>query len=155
MSRPHRFSVAMSWSGPPTAPSSSRDSTWRDHVVYAPGKPDIAGSSAGAFHGDQSRWNPEELLIAALAQCHFLSYLYLLQREGIELTSYTDQAVGTLRTHPDGSGEMAEVVLSPTVHVALDSVEKATALHDQAHALCFIARSVAFPVRVVPAVRGV
>jgi organic hydroperoxide reductase OsmC/OhrA len=36
----------------------------------------IAGSSDSTFRGDAARWNPEQLLLAALAQCHMLSYLH-------------------------------------------------------------------------------
>ena len=146
----HEFSVGLRWGGEPEGSSSSRDSRWRDHALSSTGKPEIQGSSAGAFHGDTTRWNPEELLVAALAQCHFLSYLYLCQREGIALLDYSDAASGILRTHPDGSGEMTEVVLTPRVVVDRADVERAASLHERAHELCFIARSVAFPVRVLP-----
>ena len=35
------------------------------------------GSSDRVFHGDRERWNPEELLLAALSECHMLSYLHV------------------------------------------------------------------------------
>jgi hypothetical protein len=50
-----------------------------------------------------------------------------------------------------GGGQFAEVVLRPTVTVAEGGmIDAAQALHDAAHATCFIARSVSFPVRHQP-----
>jgi organic hydroperoxide reductase OsmC/OhrA len=69
------------------------------------------------------------------------------------VTAYTDAAEGTMRENPDGSGEFADVVLRPTVTVAdAAMIEKAQALHDKAHEMCFIARSVNFPVHHEPTV---
>ena len=39
----------------------------RDHEVSGNGKPMLPGSSDPAFRGDPKRWNPEELLVAALS----------------------------------------------------------------------------------------
>jgi organic hydroperoxide reductase OsmC/OhrA len=53
----------------------------------------------------------------------------------------------------DGDGQFTEVVLRPRVTVSSpDMVEAAVKLHEQAHARCFIARSVSFPVRHEPVV---
>ncbi|MEV7467675.1 hypothetical protein AB0O20_14420 [Streptomyces kronopolitis] len=47
-----------------------------------------------------------------------------------------------------GGGQIAEVTLRPEVTVADASMaEKAHALHDDVHSVCFIARSVNFPIR--------
>ena len=56
---------------------------------------------------------------------------------------------------PDGSGRFTSVVLHPVVTVAAGSdVERARALHEEAHRLCYIARSVNFPVRHEVTVNG-
>jgi organic hydroperoxide reductase OsmC/OhrA len=52
----------------------------------------------------------------------------------------------------DGFGEFVRVELRPTVHIAASDATKAAALHEQAHHLCFIARSVNFPVEVNPTI---
>ena len=63
------------------------------------------------------------------------------------VTAYADTPSGTMIENNDGSGEFTEVVLRPVVTVADASMrERATALHDDAEKLCFIARSVNFPV---------
>ena len=89
----------------------------------------------------------KELLVAALSQCHMLSYLHLAASAGVVVTAYSDAPSGTMKEHPDGSGEFVEVLLCPEVTVADAAMsERATALHDEAEKLCFIARSVNFPV---------
>jgi organic hydroperoxide reductase OsmC/OhrA len=115
------------------------------------GKPDLAGSSAPEFRGDAARWNPEELLVAALSQCHMLWYLHLCADGGVEVTGYLDEPEGAMEEAADGSGRFLEVVLRPRVTVA-DSgmVEAAAAAHAGAHRMCFIANSVNFPVRHEP-----
>ena len=100
-----------------------------------------------------TRWNPEELLVAALSQCHLLWYLHLASAAGVVVLDYTDEPVGEMTVHPDGSGEFSSVVLHPRVVVAKqDMVERAVALHEGAHDMCFIARSVAFDVGCRPVV---
>jgi organic hydroperoxide reductase OsmC/OhrA len=54
---------------------------------------------------------------------------------------------------PDGSAQFVRVVLHPKVTVAAGSdAAKARELHHEAHAKCFIARSVNFPVEHEPEV---
>ena len=118
MDADHRFVASLVWTGNRGTGSSAVRAYGREHVVSVPGKPDIHGSAARVFHGDLDRWNPEEMLIAALAQCHLLSYLYVAVQNGIVVESYEDSAEGTLVTTPDGGGHFREVVLRPVVTIS-------------------------------------
>ena len=105
------------------------------------------------FRGDADRWNPEELLVAALSQCHLLSFLHAAADSGVVVVDYSDTATGTLRTEGTG-GRMTGVVLRPVVTVAEPEMAgKCAALHDRSHADCFICGSVNFPVTHEPTVR--
>jgi organic hydroperoxide reductase OsmC/OhrA len=105
------------------------------------------GSSDLAFRGDASRYNPEELLLGALSACHMLWFLHLCADAGIVVTDYRDTATATMTEHTDGGGEFSRVVLHPNVIITdHNRISEATALHARAHQLCFIARSVNFPV---------
>ena len=55
-----------------------------------------------ALRGSTERYNPEELLVAALAACHMLAYLALCARGGVCVTGYDDRATGTLSLDADG-----------------------------------------------------
>ncbi len=143
----------MRWTGDRGSGTSGYRAYARDHVVSAPGKPDLPGSSDPRFRGDPARWSPEELLVAALSQCHMLWYLHLAAVAGVVVTGYVDDASGTMVLEPDGGGQFTEVVLRPAVTVAAPSmVDGAGPLHAEAARLCFIARSVNFPVRHEPTV---
>jgi organic hydroperoxide reductase OsmC/OhrA len=76
-----------------------------------------------------------------------LSYLHVAVTHGVNITGYTDEAMGTLRLNRDNSGEFTQVILRPTIYLADESQrELADSLHAQANRVCFIARSVNFPV---------
>ena len=145
--RTHRYRVRIDWTGDLGEGTASYRGYARDHVISGAGKPVIPGSSDAAFRGDAARWNPEELLVAALAACHQLQYLHLASAAGIVVTAYEDEAEGEMIEEADGGGRFAGVTLRPRVRIAGGDAAAAQALHDEAHRQCFIARSVGFPVR--------
>ncbi|NHC45123.1 OsmC family peroxiredoxin [Motilibacter sp. K478] len=121
--------------------------------LSADGKSPVAASSDPAFRGDPARWSPEDLFVASLSQCHLLWYLHLCADAGVVVAGYVDDAGGTMQLGDDGSGRFTEVVLRPRVTVAQPAqVEAALALHADAARMCFLANSVAFPVRHEPEV---
>jgi organic hydroperoxide reductase OsmC/OhrA len=153
MARTHTYEVSVTWTGNRGTGTSGYRDYDRAHEVSADGPAAIAASSDPAFRGDAGRWNPELELTAALSQCHMLWYLHLCAGAGVTVTSYGDEARGSMAEDADGGGRFTEVVLRPRVTVAsADMIEAATALHAQAHAKCFIANSVSFPVRHEPVI---
>lgn len=150
MARIHRYDVAVTWTGNRgTGTSSYRDYS-RDNEIAADGRATIAGSADPVLYGDKLRWNAEQLLVAALAQCHMLWYLHLCANSGVVVTSYADHAVGTMTEHRNG-GAFDEVILRPQVSVTSAAmVDAAIHLHHDAHRACFIANSVNFSVRHEP-----
>lgn len=149
----HNYTVGVEWRGNRgTGTSGYRDYS-RELLVSAAGKHPIEGSADKPFRGDLSRWNPEELLLAALAQCHLLSYLHVAVTVGVVVTAYEDDAIGTMVEDGNSGGAFTEVILRPRVTVADASMtDAALAAHERANELCFIARSVNFPVRHEPVI---
>ena len=149
----HGYALTVTWTGNTGEGTSGYRAYSRDHTVSAAGLPDVLGSADRTFRGDPGRWNPEQLLLAALSQCHLLSYLHVCVTEGVVVLEYVDHAEGSMVTDRDGSGRFTEAVLRPQVVVAHPSmVEAATRAHHRANQLCFIANSVSFPVRHEPVV---
>ncbi len=145
--RLHRYAVTLAWTGNTGTGTATHRGYERAHVIRAAGKPDLPGSSDPAFRGDAARWNPEELLLASLCACHQLWYLSLCAEAGVVVTAYEDAAEGEMVEEADGAGRFVRATLHPRVTVTANSdAAAAAALHDRAHAMCFIARSVAFPV---------
>jgi organic hydroperoxide reductase OsmC/OhrA len=146
----HHYALRVTWQGNRGTGTSGYRDYGRAVVLTGDGKPDLLGSADPTFRGDADRWNPEELLVAALSQCHLLSYLHSAVNHGVVVTAYEDSPVGTMSQRGQG-GHFTEVVLRPRVTVADASmVETARAIHHEASENCFIAASVSFPVRHEP-----
>ncbi len=151
--RSHSYDVTTTWTGN----TGSGTSGYRDYTraleVSTAGRETLPGSSDPAFRGDPTRWNPELLLLAALGECHLLSYLHVCVEAGVVVTAYRDEASATMAEDGRGGGRFTGAVLRPRVTVAdVSMVGPATDLHAEASARCFIAASVGFPVRHEPEV---
>lgn len=151
----HHFAVETEWIGNRGTGTSAYKAYGRQNVIRAAGKSHIDGSSARVFHGDAERWNPEELLIAALSECHMLSYLHVALQHGIIVTAYTDAATGAMEQTEDGGGHFTSVTLRPRVTISGGDASVALAIHEEAASKCFIAASVNFPVEHEPEVYNV
>jgi organic hydroperoxide reductase OsmC/OhrA len=151
MAHLHHYKATTTWVGNRGTGTSDYKAYDRNHNISIEGKPDLLCSSDPSFRGDKTRQNPEELLVASLSGCHMLWYLHLCAVNGIIVTHYEDQASGTMEGNKDGSGQFTEVILRPKVTITDKSmIEKANALHHDANKMCFIARSVKFPVKHEP-----
>jgi organic hydroperoxide reductase OsmC/OhrA len=153
MEKSHNYALDLEWTGAAVDGTFTYEGYSREHTIRIVGKPDIITTADPAFRGDPTKHNPEDLLLAALAGCHMLTYLALCARKRILVKSYRDRATGTMLLSADGGGRFTEVTLHPEVVVAEESmVENARSLHKPAHKYCFIANSVNFPVLHEPVV---
>jgi organic hydroperoxide reductase OsmC/OhrA len=117
----------------------------REHVVTYGGGASMHASAAAEFRGNAALPNPEEMLVAALANCHMLTFLAVAARKGIVVEKYEDAAEGTLATNAEGRMSVIVCELRPKVTFGPAVTVDAEALHDlhhQAHLGCFIAASV-------------
>lgn len=155
LSNEHSFNVNVVWQGasekPHTGPKFSRK-----HSLTVPGLPPIESSAARIFHGDADRWNPEQLLIAAVAQCHMMTFLFLARREKIIVVDHECPAEGVLTMDADGvGGSFTGITLRPQVTIVCEEddpgiVDHVNELHEAVGKYCFIARSVTAPILVEP-----
>lgn len=151
----HLYNATVTWTGNKGTGTSNYRAYERSHTISIEGKPDIQGSSDPNFRGESSKHNPEDLMVAAISGCHMLWYLHLCADNGIIVIRYSDRTTATMVENADGSGQFSEVTLCPEVIVKESSmIEKANALHDDAHRMCFIARSVNFPVHHHPTAKA-
>lgn len=139
-----KFKVQAKWSAKKALDVSVNG---RTHQVFIDDKSPLTVSAAKAFKGDDTKYNPEDLLLSALTSCHMMSYFYVCAQHGIELIDYIDEAIGVLELKADGSGAFTSVVLNPIVTISkVDMIDKAVGLHKEANKLCFIANSCNFPI---------
>ncbi|WES65938.1 OsmC family protein [Microbacter sp. GSS18] len=143
----HRYRVRTEWTGDRGTGTSGYRDYDRATRISVDGKPELLASADKPFRGDPSRWNPEDMLLAALSQCHLLSYLHACVQAGVVVVAYEDDASGLMTEDGRGAGRFQEVVLRPRVTIADESMRTAAlAAHETANGWCFIANSVNFPV---------
>lgn len=151
MTREHEYPVLVRWTGNSGAGTSGYRDYSRDHDVVTADAGTVAASADPAFRGDRTRWNPEQLFVASLAQCHMLWYLHLATVADLVVETYEDFAIGTMRQDDSGGGgQFTGVLLRPRVQLSAGAVDTADRLHDDVHRYCFVARSVAVPIRHEP-----
>lgn len=142
----HSFAISLAWRNSPAPNGETLRGYSRNGELSAQDHAPIGVSAAGGFSGDITQWNPEELLMGALAQCHMLSFLWVAQSEGVTVVSYTDAVSGEMDMR-GGVGAMTEVTLNPTVVVDSEAdAERIGEFHERAKAMCVIRSSVNFPV---------
>lgn len=121
----------------------------RKHTIRFDGGLEIPASSAPSTvpvpYSDASAADPEELLIAALSNCHMLWFLAIAAKRGFRVDSYVDNVVGTMNKNKNGKLFLAQTTLNPATKFSGDKIptqEELEQLHHKAHAECFIANSV-------------
>lgn len=150
----HRYELSITWTGNTGTGTSSLRGYSRDHDVTATGLEPIAASADPAFRGDPARWNPEQLYLASIAQCHMLWYLRLAAEAGVVVTGYEDHPTAVMIQESNGAGQFESVTLHPTVTITPPSDPTlAEELHHRIGNYCFIARSINTPIRYEVVVR--
>jgi organic hydroperoxide reductase OsmC/OhrA len=145
----HLATITWKRSTPDFAPRSySRAHAWQfDSGVIVP------ASAAPAYRGDVERVDPEEALVASIASCHMLSFLFEAALKKFVVDSYDDTAAGVMTKNEHGKLWVSRVVLRPNIVFGGDqrpSAEDIAALHHLAHENCFIANSVKTEIVVEP-----
>jgi organic hydroperoxide reductase OsmC/OhrA len=122
----------------------SREHTWSfDGGITVPASP--SPSAVPKPFCNEANVDPEEAYVAAISSCHLLTFLYVAFKDGIEVASYEDEAVGKMTKNDRGVPWVSSVVLHPRI-VYGGSKQPSPAdedrLHHLAHEQCFIANSV-------------
>lgn len=143
----HSYTSRVIWtgnSGQGTAHYHAYARTWD---VAVPGKAPIHCSNDPLLGGDPGKMNPEDLLLSALSACHMLWYLHYASEVGITVVSYEDTPIGVGEVGKGGAGRFVSAELNPVIVVKPGAdLAKAEAIHHRIHEVCFVARSVNFPI---------
>ena len=121
----------------------------RKHVIQLDGGLEVPASSSPYVvplpYSDPSAVDPEEMLVACIANCHMLWFLSMAVKQKFCVDTYTDKASGVMRPNEKGKLFLAEVTLNPDVEFSGERIpthEQLEAMHHKAHEECFIANSV-------------
>jgi organic hydroperoxide reductase OsmC/OhrA len=120
-------------------------------VVPASASPHVVGKWAVKEAVD-----PEEMLVAALSDCHMLSFLHVARLAGFTVAAYQDPAEGVMEEIAPGKQAITKVVLHPQIEWIGEAPDEAKLdhLHHEVHEVCVIANSVKTKVTVAqPRVR--
>ncbi|KTS26630.1 OsmC family protein [Pantoea stewartii] len=146
----HNYQVTLEWQGNLGVGTRDYRSYSREFVVKGQTGKTLTGSADPAFLGQESQWNPEELLLASISACHQLWYLHLCADAGVCVVEYSDNPVATM---DEKSSKFISAQLRPRVMLTPKSdSELALSLHELAHTKCYIANSLAFEISVKPVV---
>lgn len=144
----HVYKATVHWQRPDGAAFTdnkfSRVHEWQfDDGVVVTGSP--APTSVAPPMSRTDAVDPEEALVAACSSCHMLFFLALAGRRGFIVDSYTDAAVGTMSKNDAGKLYISAITLDPKIVWSGDkrpSDADIAALHERAHAECYIANSI-------------
>ncbi|MEL7212442.1 MAG: OsmC family protein [Pseudomonadota bacterium] len=142
------FTSHIVWTGNRGTGTSAYRAYDRSWSVRTPGKPEIQCSNDPALGGDPTLHNPEDMLLNALSACHMLWFLHLASDAGLIVTAYSDTPEGLGESEPSGAGRFLSATLRPQITLSKGTAAEADAIHGRIHEVCFIARSVNFPVTI-------
>lgn len=149
MTKLHAFPAQIQWTGNQGSGNKTYQGYARTWQVQTPGKPVIECSNDPMLGGDPGLHNPEDLLISTVSACHMLWYLHLSHNAGILVTAYSDRPEGIGESEPSGAGRFIRATLRPQITLAPGQDQaRADAVHGEIHKVCFIARSVNFPIEI-------
>jgi organic hydroperoxide reductase OsmC/OhrA len=89
--------------------------------------------------------DPEEAFVASISSCHMLTFLYVASKQGFQVDSYKDQAIGNMTKGEKGVPWISLVTLHPEIKygdLKIPNPAEEQHLHHLAHEQCFIANSV-------------
>jgi len=128
----------------------SREHTWTfdgGAIVPASASPAVVP----APYSNPANVDPEEAFVASISSCHMLTYVYLAYRQGFQVDSYRDEAVGVMTKNEKGVPWMSLVTLHPQIEYGgakIPTPVDVDRLHHLAHEQCYIANSIKTEVKV-------
>ena len=143
-------SVTIAWHLPPDT-EFDYDHFDRSHDWTFAGGEVLQASASPEYHGDVTKVNPDDAVIAAVSSCHMLTFLAIAAKQRLKVLSYIDWPVGILEKNAEGRVAITRIELRPKVVFDEDPDDAALRkLHDSAHRNCFVANSLRSEVVIEP-----
>ena len=122
----------------------SREHHWKfDGGLTIPASP--SPSVVPSPYSNPAHVDPEEAYVASISSCHMLTFLFIASRQGFQVDSYEDEAIGAMTKNEKGASWVSSVTLNPKIFYSGEKLPTPTDeehLHHLAHEQCFIANSV-------------
>ncbi|HEY6036845.1 MAG TPA: OsmC family protein [Kofleriaceae bacterium] len=126
---PHRYTVTLA-----------------EGFLTAPPRAPIAAGSPPQFGGTDTRWSPEELLVAATLECLWTTFEAYARHDSLDVVGWSGTGTAVLEKGtpiPTFSG----IVLRVELRVAETDLERARALLESAEKRCIITNALKVPVK--------
>ena len=154
------YHLNLQWTGNTGKGTASYLNYERSFELSGEDKPIFQGSADPTHRGDKAKYNPEEMLLAALSSSQMLWFLQLCAEKGITVLSYQDSPIGVMQEEVQKEtdnellnvvpGRFRRVVLNPTVKLQSKADQQSAQLcQDLAAVRCPISRSVNFMVETI------
>ena len=112
----------------------------RGMVELGEGRQDLEIAPPPAFKGPKGLWSPEDLFVSSIETCFFLTLMFYLKQNKVQLFEYRSRADGLLE-RVDGKMWFPQVDLYPVL-VSDSDPSKVEELMHSAEQDCLVARSV-------------
>jgi len=121
----------------------------REHTWAFDGGVTVPASASPAIvpvpYSNPAHVDPEEAFVASVSSCHMLTYVYLAYKQGFQVDSYQDEAVGAMTKNEQGVLWVSSITLSPKIAYSGNKMPMPAdeeRLHHLAHQQCFISNSI-------------
>lgn len=144
----HSYFATIDWKLAEPAEAFLKGAYSRAHTISFDGGAVVPGSPSPGIvplpWSDASAVDPEEMFVAALSNCHMLTFLHKAREAGFVVTRYRDEAEGKMTRIAPGRMAVTRVALRPAIAFEgrQPTAEELDHLHHAAHEDCFIANSV-------------
>ena len=132
-----------------TSPDFLKGNYSREHTWSFDGGVTVPASSSPSVvpvpFSNPAHVDPEEAFVASISSCHMLTFIYLAAKQGFQMDSYEDEAVGVLTKNEKGVPWISLVTLHPKIVYSGDKTPSPAdekQLHHLAHEQCYIANSI-------------
>src|SRR5580704_13962999 len=113
----HDYKATISWKR--TSPYFAKGNYSREHTWTFDGGLTVPASSSPSVvplpYSNPANVDPEEAFIAAISSCHMLTFLYVAAKQGFQVDSYQDEALGQMTKNERGVLWVSAVTLHPRV----------------------------------------
>lgn len=105
-------------------------------------KPEVLTASPPEFKGEDGKWSPEDLFVAAVNTCTMTTFLAFAFNKELNFDLYESSGEGVLE-RTDNGYQFTKIFIRPTIRVATEpDVELAEKILHDAHDKCLISNSI-------------
>jgi len=120
--------------------------------ISSPDKQAIPVACPPEWGGHPGIWSPEDMFVGSIELCTMTTFLWLLDRYNLKISSYNSKAVGTAKM-VDNSFIFSDVVVLPRVEIIDEKdTDQVLKMFQECKKWCLVTKSVKTEVRIEPTI---